>query len=109
MPIEPEEIEVGGFYTAGNNQLRQVIAVTRGEDGNITLVDWAGKSANPPANGIAPEGFPTAPNRTNLPTVKTFCEACHKRLADDEIARLVDEGVLRQSEATSVYTIPATK
>jgi hypothetical protein len=109
MPITPDEVKVGSFYTAGKNQLRQVIAVIPDKDGKIAFVDWAGKSGNPPKNGIPSEGFSTAPNRTNPPSISTFCIACHKRLSDVEVKELVSTGVLTQDESTSVYKIPNDK
>lgn len=107
MPITPQEVEVGAFYIAGESQLRQVIALDRDKDGTITFVDWVGKSANPPKNGVPVKGFPTAPNRANLPSISTFCKACRKRLNEGEIKELVRNKVLTHSESTSVYTIPS--
>ena len=69
MPIQETEVVVGGIYEAGNNQQRKV---TKIKDGKVFYSSRGGNVKNDWAPGHT---------LANPPSIKTFADACSKKLS----------------------------
>jgi hypothetical protein len=92
MPIDPSEVEVGAIYSAGEDHIRKVVAIEEGENGNQKVV-YKRKSAK-----IPKRDFDYGHNKTQPPSIDTFSSDCHKKLDEEEIRKLIIDGVLTREE-----------
>ena len=94
MPIDSAEVEIGGIYSAGNGQIRKVIGLLDNRNGD-TKVEYEAKSGN-----IRNRKFELGHNKSQPPSLDSFCNACHSRLNDEEIGQLVVDEIVTREEVT---------
>lgn len=92
MSIQASQVYVGGFYEAGNGQLRKVTEVSKNDKG-VTQVHYLSKSIN-----IENRPFDVGHNKTQPPCIDTFIEACNSELTQQNISDLRKKNIILPNE-----------
>jgi len=94
MPINVNQIKVGGYYLAGKDcdQLRKIVEIRKDLEGRNRIV-YAAKSAK-----IANRQFSPIATLANPALEQTFADACCKELTATDIAVLRKQNILLAGE-----------
>lgn len=92
MPIQVNQVVIGCFYTAVNNQLRKITGIIQDKK-NRACVRYLSKSIN-----IEGREFDFGHNKGNPPLMKAFLQDCNSKLSTTEVSDLRTKNIILSGE-----------